>query len=314
MREIVVTQGQGTKIPYLGSEIRLKVAAKETGGLLSALEMWVPAGSRGPSPHVHYAHDESWYVLEGEFTTSLNGHEQVVSSGSFVFVPRGVTHTHTNSSGKLVKLLCFFTPARYERCYEEIAQAFPDGAPDDIDSLLPIMAKYDTEPSGTATILFVDIANSTALTEKMGDAQFRKQARELDAGLRSSIREGAGMPIEGRLVGDGLMAIFASAHAAIEAALRCREIGDRAGLPLHLGLHAGDVIQEEGNVYGGAVNVASRISGLSAAGELLVSDIVRGLARTSAGVAFEDRGERALKGVGEAVRVWAVVSQRMENG
>lgn len=39
---------------------------------------------------------------------------------------------------------------------------------------------------------------------------------------------------------------------------------------------------------------------------MLVSDIVRGLARTSAGVQFEDRGEQELKGVGEPVRVWAV--------
>ena len=54
------------------------------------------------------------------------------------------------------------------------------------------------------------------------------------------------------------------------------------------------------------MNIASRISGLSARGEVLVSDIVRGLARTSAGVTFEDRGEQTLKGVGEPVRVWAV--------
>ena len=55
------------------------------------------------------------------------------------------------------------------------------------------------------------------------------------------------------------------------------------------------------------VSSHSRISGLSAAGEVLVSDVVRSLARTSAGVAFEDRGEQALKGVGEPVRIWAVV-------
>ena len=71
-------------------------------------------------------------------------------------------------------------------------------------------------------------------------------------------------------------------------------------------MHAGDVIREDDNVYGGAVNIASRISGLSAPGEVLVSDIVRGLARTSAGVRFEDRGEQALKGIEEPVRVWAV--------
>ena len=45
---------------------------------------------------------------------------------------------------------------------------------------------------------------------------------------------------------------------------------------------------------------------MSAAGEVLVSRTVRDLARTSAGVVFEDRGEHALKGIGEAVRVYAV--------
>jgi adenylate cyclase len=57
------------------------------------------------------------------------------------------------------------------------------------------------------------------------------------------------------------------------------------------------------------VNIASRISGLSAPGEVLVSHTVRDLARTSAGVAFEDRGEQALKGVSEPVRVWAISPQ-----
>src|SRR6266540_1609519 len=124
--------------------------------------------------------------------------------------------------------------------------------------------------------------------------------------IAAVIREHAGTPIEGKLLGDGVLAVFTSARQAIEAALACGRSGDGAGLPLHLGLHAGDVIREDNNVYGGAVNIASRISGLSAPGEVLVSDTVRSLARTSAGVAFEDRGEQELKGVGEPVRVWAV--------
>ena len=161
-------------------------------------------------------------------------------------------------------------------------------------------------PSGTAVILFADIADSTALTERLGDAAFRDKARDLDATLRTVIRDHAGTPIEGKLLGDGVLAVFTSARQAIEAALACGVAGGNAGLPLHLGLHAGDVIREDNNIYGGAVNIASRISGLSAPGEVLVSDIVRGLARTSVGVRFEDRGEQVLKGVGERVRVWAV--------
>jgi class 3 adenylate cyclase/pimeloyl-ACP methyl ester carboxylesterase len=160
--------------------------------------------------------------------------------------------------------------------------------------------------TGMTAILFADIVDSTALTERLGDAQFRDKARELDGSLRTIIREHSGIPIEGKLLGDGVLATFASARQAIEAAMACGRAGDEGGLPLHLGLHAGDVIREENNVYGGAVNIASRISGLSAPGEVLVSQTVRDLARTSAGVSFVDRGEQSLKGVGEAVRVWAV--------
>jgi class 3 adenylate cyclase/pimeloyl-ACP methyl ester carboxylesterase len=162
--------------------------------------------------------------------------------------------------------------------------------------------------SGMTAILFADIVDSTALTERLGDAAFRAKARDLDAALRTVIRDHAGTPIEGKLLGDGVLAVFTSARQAIDAALACARSGDDAGLPLHLGLHAGDVIREDNNVYGGAVNIASRISGL-AVGEVLVSETVRSLARTSAGVRFEDRGEQALKGVGERVRVWAVVSE-----
>jgi adenylate cyclase len=60
------------------------------------------------------------------------------------------------------------------------------------------------------------------------------------------------------------------------------------------------------NVFGGAVNIAARISALSAAGEVLVSATVRDLGRTSAKVTFEDRGEHALKGIAEPQRVFAV--------
>ena len=161
-------------------------------------------------------------------------------------------------------------------------------------------------PSGTAIILFDDIVDSTELTERLGDATFRARARTLDERLRGIIHEQAGTAIDGKLLGDGVLAVFASAHEAIAAALAFGAASADADLQLHLGIHAGDVIHEEGNVYGGAVNIASRIAALSGPDELLVSDTVCSLARTSAGVRFEDRGEQVLKGVADAQRVFAV--------
>jgi class 3 adenylate cyclase len=163
-----------------------------------------------------------------------------------------------------------------------------------------------SDAHGMAVILFTDIVDSTALTERIGDAAFRTNARDLDVELRRIIADAGGTTIDAKTLGDGVLATFPAASQAIQAALACGAAGEMQGLPLHLGLHAGDVIREEGNVFGGAVNIAARISALSAPGEVLVSDTVRSLARTSAGVVFEDRGEHALKGVADAQRVYAV--------
>ena len=176
---------------------------------------------------------------------------------------------------------------------------------------LPNRESTATEPqlpitTGTAIIFFADIVDSAALTERLGDAAFREKARELDEALRSIIHETEGTPVEGKLLGDGVLSVFTSAKNAIEAAMRFGKAAESAGLGLHVGIHAGDVIEEDGNVFGGAVNIAARVAAESAPGEVLVSQTVRDLARTSAGVAFEDAGERTLKGVSDTVRVWRV--------
>lgn len=161
-------------------------------------------------------------------------------------------------------------------------------------------------PEGMAVILFADIAESTALTQRLGDAAFRTKARELDTALRSIIRGSGGTTVEGKVLGDGVLAVFTSARQAIECALRCGTTSEPLELQLHLGIHAGDVIREGSNIYGGAVNIAARIATASEPGEVLVSDTVRSLGRTSADVTFDDRGERTLKGVGEPQRLFAV--------
>ena len=170
-------------------------------------------------------------------------------------------------------------------------------------------ARAGALPEGMAVILFTDIAESTSLTEQLGDAGFRAKARDLDERLREVIREAGGTAVEGKVLGDGVMAVFASARQAIECATSCNAATQGTDLQLHLGIHAGDVVREGNNVYGGAVNIAARIAGASAPGEILVSDTVRSIGRTSAGVVFEDRGEQELKGVGEPQRLFAVREQ-----
>jgi class 3 adenylate cyclase len=161
-------------------------------------------------------------------------------------------------------------------------------------------------PDGTVTIMFTDIAGSTALTEQLGDAAFRSLARRTDGALRACVGEAGGAVVEGKLLGDGMLAVFTSAGPAVECAVRCLAAARGTGLALHVGLHAGDVIREGGDIFGGAVNLAARVAAEAPAGQVLVSETVRGLALTSGRVAFADRGPRSLKGFSEPVRLYQV--------
>jgi class 3 adenylate cyclase len=176
----------------------------------------------------------------------------------------------------------------------------------DSDSARSITAS-GPRPIATATILFLDVVDSTPIAERMGDTAFRVHSRDLDSALRAAIVASGGFAVEGKVLGDGIMATFGSASAGIAAALRCGEAAARTQLSLHIGLHAGDVIDEGNNVYGWAVNMASRVCAASQAGEVLVSETVRSLARASTDARFEDRGLHELKGIEEPQRLYAVL-------
>jgi class 3 adenylate cyclase len=161
----------------------------------------------------------------------------------------------------------------------------------------------------TRVILFTDIADSTALTERLGDFAYRDRADKLDTSVRSVVRDSSGEVVEGITLGDGNPAVFPSARRAIDCASRAHESARGVGFRLHVGIHAGDVIRSANNVYGGAVNIAARVCSQAAPGETLVSKTVRRLARTSAGTALDDRGLHQLKGITDPHHLYAVSTQ-----
>lgn len=104
------------------------------------------------------------------------------------------------------------------------------------------------------------------------------------------------------------MASFGSVTKAIECAiaLQCA-LADRKGEPLsvRVGLNAGEPIEDDGDLFGATVILASRIAAKAEGGEILVSDNVRSLS-AGKGFVFADRGEFAAKGVEEPVRIYEV--------
>jgi class 3 adenylate cyclase len=177
------------------------------------------------------------------------------------------------------------------------------------DELSPVLHHESAARVGaleTAVVLFTDIANSVQLTEELGDWVFHDRARALQRELRSTIRSYSGSPVEGIKLGDGILAEFRSAERAVACGVACRDHAQRAELPLHIGVHAGDIIRDGGDIFGGTVNTAARICAHASAGQVLVSGVVRDLARTSAAVTFTTAGAPRLKGIAEPVPLYSV--------
>jgi len=76
-------------------------------------------------------------------------------------------------------------------------------------------------------------------------------------------------------------------------------------LSIRVGLNAGEPIKEEGDLFGSTVILASRIAAKAEGGEILASDVVRGLC-SGKGLLFADRGQFVAKGFEEPVRLWEV--------
>jgi adenylate cyclase len=150
-------------------------------------------------------------------------------------------------------------------------------------------------------ICFVDLTGYTSLTEERGDEIAAQLAANLASLVADISRRRGGCPI--RWLGDGGMFHFKEPAAAVLAGLDMVEAGPRAGLPpMHIGIHTGPVIFQEGDVYGRTVNLASRIASHAAAGQVLASDETARRA-SGAGVRFERIGPIRLKGVARPVEL-----------
>ena len=156
-----------------------------------------------------------------------------------------------------------------------------------------------------ATILFTDLANSTAQAAQMGDKAWRGLLARQEEATRRELKRFGGREIG--TAGDGFLAIFDRPAQAIYCAESIVKEVKTLGLHLRAGLHSGEIELERDTVRGIAVHIASRVSGIALADQVLVSRTVRDLVGGS-GIQFIERGMHEFKGVPEPWQVYEVSS------
>ncbi len=163
-----------------------------------------------------------------------------------------------------------------------------------------------------AAILAADVAGYARLIKADEEGTLRRLKV-----LRAEIIDPKIAGHRGRIVkttGDGFLAEFTSVVDALRCSAEVRSaMADRnAALPpdrrieLRIGINMGDVIVEDGDIFGDGVNVAARLQGLAEPGGICVSARVQEDAAGRLDLAFEDMGERALKNISRPVRVYRV--------
>jgi class 3 adenylate cyclase len=147
------------------------------------------------------------------------------------------------------------------------------------------------------------------MMRRLGDARGRDVLRQHERITRDTLREHGGAEV--KTMGDGFMASFGSVTRAMDCAIALQRAfaAHSASMPepLHVrvGLNTGEPIEEEGDLFGSTVILASRIAAKAGAGEILIPEPLRHLLSGKSYV-YADRGEAVLKGFEDAIRLYEV--------
>ena len=176
------------------------------------------------------------------------------------------------------------------------------------DTIIGSLSTGQTE--GTVSIMFTDVEGSTNLLSTRGFTESHEIMKAYETIVGEMIAEHAGRRIKG--LGDGVMVSFGSSRHAVECALdiqRATADYSRAnpnrGLKIRIGINTGEVVEEAGDIFGAAVNMAARVAGKARGGEVLVSEVVRQLVGPLSEINFSYKGHYKLKGFPDRWRLHA---------
>lgn len=277
----------------------LAMAAPSAAGDDAFRRWWVRAGNRGASPATADA------VMRVRLLSDLRAQLPLVT------VPTLVLQRHTRVSGRgqgrylarhipgarLVEL-----PGRDHLYWvgEDTGTML-----DEIEEFLTGTRRVGSTDRVLATVLLTDIVGSTERLAELGESRWRDLLDRHDEAVRRQIDRFGGRQV--KHTGDGVLATFDGPARAVTCAAAVRDAARQVGVEIRAGLHTGEIELRGADIAGMAVHLAARIEALAAPGEILVSRTVVDLVAGS-GLAFEDRGEHALKGVPDSWRLYALAA------
>lgn len=162
-----------------------------------------------------------------------------------------------------------------------------------------------TQVHNVLAILFADICGSVSLYEALGNVEAQRLIASSVAMMAAATETNGGRVVSN--LGDGIMSVFATADAAFDAAVCMQEALREGPTSIKVGFTVGPVIEQEGNVFGDAVNTAARVMALARAGEILLTEDTVGQLALGNRLSTRFLDSATIKGKAAPVNVHAVV-------
>jgi class 3 adenylate cyclase len=155
---------------------------------------------------------------------------------------------------------------------------------------------------GTITIVFSDIESSTQRATAMGDVAWMRVLSAHNGIITRHVQKWGGTIVKNQ--GDGFMLTFNGARQALRAMIGVQRDLEQystenpdLGVRIRVGVHTGEVIAEEGDIFGKHVMLAARVGGLADGGQIVVSSIVKEITSARGDLAFGAPQVVSLKGI-----------------
>src|SRR5205085_9830168 len=197
----------------------------------------------------------------------------------------------------------------------ELAEGFLGGVEVNNAGAALVPGATNEKDPGIRTVLFTDIAESTTLTQALGDEAALAMLGVHDTIVRDALSASGGREV--KHTGDGIMASFISAAGAVRCAIQIqRELQKHAQanpdrpLKVRVGAAAGEPVEQHNDLFGSTVQLAARLCAHAQPEQILVSNAIAELC-LGKGLRFEDLGEVTLKGFGSPVRAHAAAWKPM---
>lgn len=181
----------------------------------------------------------------------------------------------------------------------------------DWEKNVPNIARLDDSAldTGLRAIMFTDLVGSTQISSRDGDVRALEVLDRHDQIVRGALSSHEGREV--KHTGDGIFASFSYVSTAVECAVQIQSAfgepvqADSGDGRIRIGISAGEPVSQNEDLFGAAVNLASRICAHAGPGQILVSSAVRELS-VGKPIIFQDRGPIALKGFDDPIRLFEV--------